>query len=148
MKTEIILRRFQTQDLNGLRQAFYKNVIPITYGLNDEKLFLEYQSHDMVNLISLVVADSSNRFLGALDAFGPEDDLLVSLFLLPEFQHQGIGKEVVKKFILYIKENNSYFESLVAYVNAKNKASLALVKSCGFHCISFNEFSTEWKYVL
>lgn len=48
--------------------------------------------------------------------------ILQKLYILPSLQGKGIGKQVVNKAILYIKNNMPNIQKLQLYVNRENKA--------------------------
>ncbi len=76
-----------------------------------------------------------NKYIGFvhLGSRGAEADWLENIFVLPEYQRQGIGTKAIKLIEEIVKE---YSVSLYIEVAARNGAAISLYHKLGFDCLN------------
>lgn len=68
----------------------------------------------------------------SLNEHEPFNTIEISYFVLPEFQHMGIAKEMIGKLISTLRNSNIPYKEIEAVIMQSNTASINMCKALGF----------------
>ena len=83
----------------------------------------------------LVLKDiKKNKIIGGCTIFEKvvADTIELAYFIVPEYQHRGLGAEMLSNIMSAMKESDIAFNKLVVTIRYDNVRSLQLVKNLGF----------------
>ncbi|MGL5563216.1 MAG: GNAT family N-acetyltransferase [Tannerellaceae bacterium] len=151
---------FVTKSRLNIIQELANEIFPHTYKdiLSQEQI--EYMTKLMYSIQSLqnqieiekqifhlIKVDNIPCGYFSLEQISPNTCILQKLYLHPSQQGKGLGKQVMKEIISYIKSNLSDVEKLKLYVNRKNKAKYFYL-SFGFSIIESRDFNIGNNYYM
>ncbi|MGT2754175.1 GNAT family N-acetyltransferase [Streptococcus ovis] len=133
MKVELVEASIEKQDIAyQLIQTFWKEHNDVL--LTDDEALLDYQNWTKTGH-ELWLVRFAGDYIGFahLGSRGQNIDWLEDLFILPPFQNQGIGSQVIA---LIEERVQQYSESLYIEVAARNLKALKLYEKLGFNCFN------------
>lgn len=133
MKVELVEATSEKQEVAcQLIKAFWKE--HSNSDLTDDEVLTDYQNWtETGHELWLVKSDEDYIGFAHLGNRGQNIDWLEDLFILPTFQNQGMGSQVIA---LIEERVQQYSESLYIEVAARNLKALKLYEKLGFNCLN------------
>jgi putative acetyltransferase len=147
----ISIRKAEVEDYSQLI-SLYKEVATKSGGIIriDDEINFDYVNmfieNSLKNGLSLVV-ETDSRIVAEIHAYTPEiyafrhmlSDLTIVVH--PDYQNQGIGKKLFRKFLQIVEEEFKHILRIELYVREENTPIVEFYKSLGF----LNEGRQEYK---
>ena len=100
-------------------------------------------TEDWLNWILFLKAD--NRAIGYFQAtVRPQDSCDIAYSIHPDFWRRGLAKEASSRLVSHLFEAYE-IQSMTAYIDTRNSASIRLVESLGFNKIKYIRAADEFK---
>ncbi|SHI39899.1 phosphinothricin acetyltransferase [Mesonia phycicola] len=145
MDNNVILREAQERDLPAILEILNHHILHTTviYNYNTKSLlemkdwFLEKQNLKF----PILVAELDNDVVGygTFGQFRPHEAYRYciehSVYVSPDFQGKGIGKQLILKLITLAKQRDCH--NMVAGIDAENKFSIQFHKNLGFQEVGY-----------
>jgi putative acetyltransferase len=138
----IIYRKATKEDFDSIKKL-YKATASQKNGIarTSEEITDDYISKVLFNSINnglIMVADSENMLVGAINAFFPEPICFshvlsdITFVVHPDFQGKGIGKSLFNAFMQEIELNLPEVNRIELFVRNSNEKAQKLYESFGF----------------
>ena len=137
----VLLRKWSTDDLECVEKASEAgysrgSTLPVHFTVEDGRAWIKRQWQRQVDGsgLSLAIADiESDVAIGMIyvGLRGVEGHGTLGYWLVPELHRQGLGTEAVMTISRWLLHETPVYR-LVAYVEPRNSASIALLRRCGF----------------
>ncbi|MFM1541806.1 GNAT family N-acetyltransferase [Helcococcus ovis] len=102
--------------------------------LDDIEIEVDYKNWtDNGHKLFLVKVEKNYIGFAHLGNRGAKIDWLEDIFIIKEYQNNGIGSKVIKKLEKYVKE---YSQSLYIEVAARNLSAMRLYNKLGYDCLN------------
>lgn len=148
--TNIILRKFKSEDLKNLEICLKEKVIPVICVSLDSgarALLSDYIRRDMENEVALAIT-KEDFLIGGIDSLLVGDVLITSYFVMKEFQNQGVCTEALRLFIEQVRKNSLNVKQIRLLISNDNYASRKVACKSGFAVVGKNEFVECWEFNL
>lgn len=146
--SDIILRNFKTKDENVVEVCMTYHIIPVTClepGFTAKELLEDYMACDGIMEIAVAICDTvTDEMIGAIHAINVGEELLVSYYVTPSRQKQGIATKALELFETFARENTDARWLRLCICNG-NIASTKVAKKRKFRRVDANEYATNWK---